>query len=166
VLSYIEAAREEGARVSLGGQRASQKDLSGGYFVEPTVLEDVDNTVRSVREEIFGPVLAVIPFDTEEEAVRLANDSPFGLAAGVWTRDLSRAHRLAAQIDAGTVWVNTYRTQTPSVPIGGFKASGYGKENGREALEEMTRLKSVWVNLDDEPAADPFTMSFAAAKQK
>jgi (Z)-2-((N-methylformamido)methylene)-5-hydroxybutyrolactone dehydrogenase len=166
VLSFVDSAREDGATVSLGGRRAAAGGLADGFFIEPTVLEGLDNTVSAVRDEIFGPVLAMIPFDTEDEAVALANDSPFGLTAGVWTRNLSRAHRVAGRIDAGTIWINTYRTQTPGVPIGGFKGSGYGKENGRAALEEMTRVKSVWVNLDDQPAVDPFTMSFAAAKQE
>jgi (Z)-2-((N-methylformamido)methylene)-5-hydroxybutyrolactone dehydrogenase len=162
VLSYVELAGTEGAEVLAGGRRATEGALGDGFYVEPTVLGSVTNEMRAVREEIFGPVLSVIPFDTEEEALRLANDTPFGLAAGVWTRDLMRAHRLAHRVEAGTVWVNTYRMQSPFSPIGGFKGSGFGKENGREVMEEMTRLKSVWVNLDDEPVADPFRMSFAA----
>ncbi|MBS1843627.1 MAG: aldehyde dehydrogenase [Actinobacteria bacterium] len=162
VLSFVDLARAEGADILLGGGRATEDELGSGFYVEPTVIAGATNEMRAVREEIFGPVLSVIPFDDEEEALRLANDSPFGLASGLWTRDLSRAHRLAHRIEAGTVWINTYREQTPSSPIGGFKGSGYGKENGREVMEEMTRLKSVWVNLDDRPVPDPFRMSFAS----
>lgn len=166
VLGYVDMARGEGAEVVLGGRRATAGDLGRGFFVEPTVLGSANNEMRAVREEIFGPVLAVIPFEDEAEALRLANDTPFGLAAGLWTRDLARAHRLASRIDAGTVWINTYRVQAPSSPIGGFKGSGFGKENGRAVMEEMTRQKSVWVNLDDAPVADPFRMSFAADRDE
>jgi (Z)-2-((N-methylformamido)methylene)-5-hydroxybutyrolactone dehydrogenase len=164
VLSYVDIARGEGARVTVGGRRADADQLAAGYFVEPAVIEGVTNGMRIAQEEVFGPVLAVIPFDDEDDAVRLANDIPFGLAAGVWTSNLSRAHRVAHRIDAGTVWVNTYRNQTPGVPIGGFKASGYGKENGRLAMEEFTRVKSVWINLDEEPASDPFVMRFTTER--
>ncbi len=166
VLSYVDSARTDGADVVIGGNRATAGELSSGFYVEPTVLGGVDNQMRAVREEIFGPVLSVIPFDDEDDALRLANDTPFGLAAGVWTRDLSRAHRVAHRIEAGTVWVNTYRVQSPSSPVGGFKASGFGKENGREVLEEMTRLKSIWINLDEDPVADPFRMSFASDRDR
>ena len=130
----------------------------GGYFYEPTVLVDVTNDMRVVREEIFGPVAAVMPFDDEDEVVRLANDTEYGLAAGVWTTNLSRAHRIAARLEAGTIWVNTYRAMSPMSPRQGFKNSGVGIEHGTETMKEYTRLKSIWINTAEEPIADPFIM--------
>ena len=114
--------------------------------------------MRVVREEIFGPVAAIMPFDSEEEVVRLANDTEYGLAAGVWTSNLSRAHRMAARLEAGTIWVNTYRAMSPMSPRQGFKSSGVGVEHGTETIKEYTRLKSVWINTSEEPVADPFVM--------
>ncbi|MEV6700355.1 aldehyde dehydrogenase [Streptomyces sp. NPDC051453] len=156
VADYVDLGRSEGARVLTGGS-ATDGGL-GGYFYEPTVLVDVDNSMRVVREEIFGPVVAVMPFDTEEEALRLANDTEYGLAAGVWTTNLARAHRVAGRLDAGTVWVNTYRAMSPMSPRQGFKSSGVGVEHGTETIKEYTRLKSVWINTSEEPVGDPFTM--------
>ncbi|PRY16743.1 aldehyde dehydrogenase [Kineococcus rhizosphaerae] len=153
---YVQLGVSEGARVLTGG-RQTDGGL-GGYFYEPTVLVDVDNSMRVVREEIFGPVAAVMPFDTEDEVVALANDTEYGLAAGVWTSDLSRAHRMANRLDAGTVWVNTYRAMSPMSPRQGFGSSGVGVEHGQETIREYTRLKSVWINTSTEPLADPFTM--------
>ncbi len=156
VAGYVDLGRSEGARVLTGG-RATDGGL-GGYFYEPTVLVDVDNDMRVVREEIFGPVAAIMPFDTEDEVVGLANDTEYGLAAGVWTSNLSRAHRMAARLDAGTIWVNTYRAMSPMSPRQGFKSSGVGVEHGQETIKDYTRLKSVWINTSEDPVADPFVM--------
>lgn len=156
VASYVDIGRSEGARVLTGG-RPTDGGI-GGYFYEPTVLVDVDNDMRVVREEIFGPVAAIMPFDTEDEVLRLANDTEYGLAAGVWTTNLARAHRVASRLDAGTVWVNTYRAMSPMSPREGFKSSGVGVEHGQETINEYTRLKSVWINTNEEPVADPFVM--------
>ncbi|MGJ6121109.1 aldehyde dehydrogenase [Mycolicibacterium sp. Y3] len=156
VASYVELGRSEGARVLTGG-RATDGGL-GGFFYEPTVLVDVDNQMRVVREEIFGPVAAIMPFDTEDEVVALANDTDYGLAAGVWTTNLARAHRMAGRLEAGTIWVNTYRAMSPMSPRQGFKSSGVGIEHGTETMKEYTRLKSVWINTDEGPVPDPFVM--------
>jgi acyl-CoA reductase-like NAD-dependent aldehyde dehydrogenase len=143
VLSYVQVGRSEGAEVAVGGNAAQ---VGGkGWFMEPTVLTGVANTMRVAQEEIFGPVLATIPFDDPEEAVTLANASIYGLAAGVWTRDVARAHDVAARIQAGTVWINQYNWYDPSVPFGGFKQSGFGRELGREALDAYTETKTVLV---------------------
>ncbi|MEV8148046.1 aldehyde dehydrogenase [Arthrobacter sp. NPDC080073] len=156
VANYVDLGVSEGATVFTGGGRP---DIGlGGYFFEPTVLTDVDNSMRVVREEIFGPVAAIMPFETEEEVLRLANDTSYGLAAGIWTTNLARAHRMASRLEAGTIWVNTYRTMSPQSPREGFKTSGVGVEHGMESIREYTRLKSVWINTDESPIADPFIM--------
>jgi len=147
VTGYVEIGVSEGARVLTGGKRASGDGLDDGYFVEPAVLTDVDTRMRVMREEIFGPVALVGSFSDEDEAVKLANDTHFGLAAGIFTRDVTRAHRVAAAINAGTVWVNTYGMFDAAIPYGGFKLSGFGKELGREALDLYLQTKTVWVEL-------------------
>jgi (Z)-2-((N-methylformamido)methylene)-5-hydroxybutyrolactone dehydrogenase len=156
VSSYVDLGVSEGATVRTGGRRP-QIDLPG-YFFAPTVLTDVDNSMRVVREEIFGPVAAIMPFDSEDEVVGLANDTEYGLAAGVWTQNLARAHRMARRLEAGTVWVNTYRAMSPMSPRQGFKNSGVGIEHGLESMHEYTRLKSIWINTDEGPVSDPFVL--------
>jgi acyl-CoA reductase-like NAD-dependent aldehyde dehydrogenase len=143
VMSYIDLARAAGADFALGGI----PDDRPGYFVPPSLLLGVDNAMAVVREEIFGPVIAVMEFETEDEAVAIANDSPFGLAAGIWTNDLARAHRVAALVEAGVVWVNTYGVLDRSAPWGGVKLSGMAREHGTAWIEHFTRQKTVYVNL-------------------
>ena len=146
VLGYIEAGREDGARLVAGGNPA---DVDGrGYFVEATVFDGVDSEMRIAQEEIFGPVLATLSFEDVEDAIELSNRTIYGLAAGVWTRDVGKAHRFARDVQAGTVWVNTYNRYDPGSPFGGFKQSGFGRDLGEIALQEYTQTKSVWVAID------------------
>ena len=146
VLGYIESGVKEGARLVAGGSR---QPINGkGAFVQATVLADVDNRMKVAQEEIFGPVLAVIPFDDVDDAIAKANDVPFGLASGVWTQNVKKAHTVARRLQAGTVWVNMYNFYDPGMPFGGMKSSGFGRDLGEACLSEYTQVKSVWLNLE------------------
>ena len=147
VLGYIESGKEEGAELYLGGSRV--RTDTGGYYVEPTIFDAVSNDMTIAREEIFGPVLSAISFEEEDEAIRIANDTIYGLAAGIWTDDVSRAHRAARAIRAGVVWVNTFDSGDISAPFGGFKQSGFGRDKSIHSLEKYSDLKTVWIALRD-----------------
>ncbi|WP_407697043.1 aldehyde dehydrogenase [Skermanella mucosa] len=157
VLSYLDIARNEGAEAVLGGRQPSDPQLSGGWFVEPTIFTGVNNTMRIAREEIFGPVLSVIPFEDEDEAVSIANDSPYGLGAGLWTESISKAHTLPNRLQTGMVWVNTYRATSYMAPFGGYKQSGIGRESGQDAIKEYLQTKTVWISTETE-VPNPFVM--------
>lgn len=146
-LSYVALGKEEGAELVAGGARIESPALAGGYFVQPTVFANVTNTMRIAREEIFGPVAAIIPFDDEDEAIAIANDTTYGLTAGLWTQNNGRAHRVSRQIRAGMVWVNCYRFIRWSTPYGGMKASGWGRENGIDALEPYLDTRTTVIGL-------------------
>jgi aldehyde dehydrogenase (NAD+) len=146
ILKYIDVAKGEGARAVLGGSRASRPECGNGWFVEPTIFEGVRNSMRIAQEEVFGPVLAVIPFTDDEEAVAIGNDVVYGLAAGVWTQNIRRALTMAEKLQAGTVWINTYRAVSYLSPFGGYKRSGLGRESGQEMIKEYLQVKSVWIS--------------------
>jgi aldehyde dehydrogenase (NAD+) len=146
VLGYIETGKKEGAKLIAGGNRVPVGGAKG-FFVEPTIFGGVTNDMKIAQEEIFGPVLSVIGFDEVEQAVEQANANPYGLAAAVWTRDVSKAHRVSRQLRAGLIWINTYGLMDAAVPFGGFKNSGFGRELGMHAIEHYTELKSVWLNM-------------------
>jgi len=157
ILDYIEIAKQDGAKCVLGGQAYTGPAAKGGQFVEPTIFTDVNNKMRIAQEEVFGPLLAVIPFDTEEDAISIGNDVDFGLAAGVWTQDIGRAIRMSEKLRVGTVWVNTYRAVSFTSPFGGYKRSGIGRESGLEAIKQYMQVKSVWIAQQTSPA-NPFIM--------
>jgi aldehyde dehydrogenase (NAD+) len=146
ILKYIDIAKGEGARAVLGGSRASRPECGNGWFVEPTIFEGVRNSMRIAQEEVFGPVLAVIPFTDDEEAIAIGNDVVYGLAAGVWTQNIRRALIMAEKLQAGTVWINTYRAVSYLSPFGGYKRSGLGRESGQEMIKEYLQVKSVWIS--------------------
>ena len=157
ILKYMEIAKSEGAKPVLGGARATRPECGGGWFVEPTIFTGVKNSMRIAQEEVFGPVLSVIPFTDEEDAIAIGNDVVFGLAAGVWTQNMRRAFTMAERLQAGTVWVNTYRAVSYLSPFGGYKRSGIGRESGQEMIKEYLQTKSVWISTATE-VPNPFIM--------
>jgi (Z)-2-((N-methylformamido)methylene)-5-hydroxybutyrolactone dehydrogenase len=157
ILGYIDIAKGEGAKCVLGGGPATAAEGGGKYFVKPTIFTGVDNKMRIAQEEVFGPVLSVIKFKDEEDAIRIANDVIYGLGSGVWTQSIKRAMVMAKRIRAGTVWVNTYRAVSFTMPFGGYKASGLGRENGADAINEYLQTKSVWISTASN-TGNPFIM--------
>ncbi len=157
ILKYMDIAKGEGAKAVLGGERATRPECGNGWFVEPTIFTGVKNSMRIAQEEVFGPVLSVIPFKDEEEAIAIGNDVVFGLAAGVWTQNMRRAFTMAEKLQAGTVWVNTYRAVSYLSPFGGYKRSGIGRESGQEMIKEYLQTKSVWISTATE-VPNPFIM--------
>ncbi len=157
VLDYIRIAKDEGAVCRLGGGPAQRPECGSGWFIEPTIFTGVKPELRIAQEEVFGPVLSIIPFDTEEEAIRIANGTVYGLAAGVWTSSIRRALMMSERLEAGTVWVNTYRAVSYMSPFGGYKRSGIGRESGMDAIREYLQTKSVWIDIAGN-APNPFVM--------
>ncbi len=159
ILSFIEAAKQGGARLVAGGGRADGTGLEQGFFIQPTIFADVANDMKVAQEEIFGPVLSIIPFAEEEEAVAIANATPYGLASGVWSENITRCMRMIRAIRSGVVWVNTYRVAAPQAPFGGMKDSGFGRERGEAGILEFTTTKNVMIDFSGDKR-DPFSMKF------
>lgn len=157
VVDYIDIAKQEGAKVLLGGGLPEDPAFGDGWFVQPTIFGSVNNRMRIAQEEVFGPVLSVIPFEDEDEAIAIGNDIDFGLAAGVWTSSIPKAFKMSEKLQAGIVWVNTYRAVSFMSPFGGYKASGIGRESGQHAIFEFLQTKSVWISLSDQ-VANPFIL--------
>jgi len=157
VLEYLRIAKKEGAVCRLGGGRAERPECGSGWFVEPSIFTEVRPDMRIANEEVFGPVLAVIPFEDEEDAVRIANNSIYGLAAGVWTSSMRRALLISERLEVGTVWVNTYRAVSYMSPFGGYKRSGIGRESGMESIREYLQTKSVWIDISGS-SPNPFVL--------
>ena len=158
ILDYMAIAKAEGARCILGGGPATAPDLTGGQFVEPTIFTDVTPNMRIAREEVFGPVLSIIGFEDEADAIAMGNDTIYGLAAGVWTRDIGRAIRMSSALKAGTVWVNTYRAVSFMMPFGGMKHSGIGRESGIDSIKQFLETKSTWISYAEGAPANPFIL--------
>jgi (Z)-2-((N-methylformamido)methylene)-5-hydroxybutyrolactone dehydrogenase len=159
ILGFIEAAKADGAKLVAGGRRAKGQGLDQGFFIEPTIFADVRNDMKVAAEEIFGPVLSIIPFYDEEEAVAIANATPFGLASGVWSENISRCMRMMRAIRSGVVWVNTYRVAAPQAPFGGMKDSGFGRVRGEAGILEFTQAKNIFIDFSGDKR-DPFSMKF------
>lgn len=157
VRSFVDRARAEGAEILAGGEPASVEGRERGFFWKPTIVAGAARDSYLAQNEVFGPILALFPFSDEDEVVEAANDTRYGLAGGLWTRDISRAHRVARRLQAGTVWINMYRAMAPQSPFGGYKESGVGRQNGIDAIREYVQTKSVWVELSDE-VQDPFVL--------
>ncbi|MFT5066959.1 MAG: acyl-CoA reductase-like NAD-dependent aldehyde dehydrogenase [Reinekea sp.] len=154
IVATLSSARSQGAKIHFGGAPITR----AGNYMAPTLVECVGADTETLKVEMFGPVMSLIPFDTEEEAIAIANDTPFGLGSGVFTQNLARAHRVSARLKAGICWVNTYRAISPIAPFGGYNQSGYGREAGIDAIHEYTRTKTTWINTSDSPMANPFVM--------
>jgi aldehyde dehydrogenase (NAD+) len=159
ILSFIEAAKGDGARLVAGGGRAEGPGLDKGFFIQPTIFADVRNDMNVAAEEIFGPVLSIIPFDEEDEAVQIANDTPYGLASGIWSENIGRCMRMMRAIKSGVVWVNTYRVAAPQAPFGGMKDSGFGRVRGEAGILEFTQTKNIFIDFSGDKR-DPFSMKF------
>ncbi len=159
ILSFIDAAKGDGARLVAGGGRADGPGLDKGFFIQPTIFADVRNDMKVAAEEIFGPVLSIIPFTEEEEAVQIANDTPYGLASGVWSENIGRCLRMTRAIQSGVVWVNTYRVAAPQAPFGGMKDSGFGRVRGEAGILEFTQTKNIFIDFSGDKR-DPFSMKF------
>ena len=157
ILDYIDIAKGEGAEAALGGAKAMAPECGNGWFVEPTIFTGVKNSMRIAQEEVFGPVLSVIPFKDEEEAIEIGNDVVYGLAAGVWTQNIRRAMIMSDRLEAGTVWVNTYRAVSYMSPFGGYKQSGLGRESGQEMIKEYLQQKCVWISTATD-VPNPFVL--------
>jgi (Z)-2-((N-methylformamido)methylene)-5-hydroxybutyrolactone dehydrogenase len=157
VQGFVDSAISDGAELVYGGNRPDAPELRQGWFFTPAIFDGVRNDMYLAQEEVFGPVLGVLTFHEEEELIALANQTRYGLAAGIWTNDIKRAHRVARDLKAGTVWINTYRAISYASPFGGYRQSGYGREIGLEAIREFTQVKSVWVDLAD-TVPDPFAL--------
>ncbi|HSF92566.1 MAG TPA: aldehyde dehydrogenase family protein, partial [Paracoccaceae bacterium] len=154
IVETLEMAKAQGAEIRFGGAPLAR----AGNFMAPTLVQCPDHDIETLKVELFGPIMSLVPFDTEEEAIDLANSTPFGLGSGVFTQNLARAHRVSSRIKAGICWVNTYRAISPIAPFGGYNHSGYGREAGIDAIHDYTRTKTTWINTSEQPMANPFVM--------